>query len=276
MVPSISMDATLKARVPVAGTFHAHAERSRLFDLAAPLLKPVWRRLAVRIAVSEAARSFVTSRLGGEVRVIPNGLDIRMFRDATPAGDLPEGRRVAWVGRLDRQKGFPVALRAFELVAQDHDDLHLIVAGDGRDRSAVDSLPPSVRKRVVMLGAVPHDRLPPYLAACDVFVGAATGQESFGMVLVEAMAAGLPVVATDIAGYREVVRDGMDGLLVPPSDADALAAALRRVLDDPALAERLAGAGRTRAEGFSWDVVATRLEEAYREIVTPGFRDGRC
>src|SRR5439155_698949 len=117
---------------------------------------------------------------------------------------------------------------------------------------------------------VAHDRLPPYLAACDVFVGAATGQESFGMVLVEAMATGVPVVATDIAGYREVVRDGADGILVPPSDASALGDALGRVLDDPALAGRLAGGGRARAEEFSWDVVATRLEAAYRDAVGRG------
>ena len=268
VAPSTSMFATIRSRAPVVATFHAHAERSALFDVAAPILKPVWRRSVLRVAVSHAAKSFVESRLGDDVRVIPNGVDVARFRDAKPAHDLPEGRRIAWVGRLDRQKGFPVALRAFELLARDDPHLHLVVAGDGRDRAAVDTLPLDVKDRVALLGTVPHPALPHYLAACDVFVGAATGQESFGMVLAEAMAAGLPVVATDIAGYREVVRDGVDGLLVRPSDAPALAAALGRVLGDTRLARRLAKGGRARADEFSWDAVTTRLEEAYQEALT--------
>jgi phosphatidylinositol alpha-mannosyltransferase len=267
LVPSLSAVTAMLSKAPAVATFHAHVERSKLFDLAAPLVKPVWRRLAVRIAVSEAARSFLSSRLDGEVRVIPNGVDVQLFRGAKPAGDLPEGRRIGWVSRLDRQKGFPVALQAFSQLASEWADLHLVVAGDGRDRAAVETLPGAIRSRVVMLGAVPHDRLPPYLAACDVFVAAATGQESFGVVLVEAMAAGLPVVATDIAGYREVVRDGIDGILVPPSDAGALANGLGRVLRDHRLARRLAEEGRARAGEFSWEAVTPRIEEAYWEAL---------
>jgi phosphatidylinositol alpha-mannosyltransferase len=265
LTPSTSMFAAVRSRAPVVATFHAHAERSALFDAAAPMLKPVWRRLSLRVAVSDAARSFVTARLGDGVRIIPNGVDVPRFRDARPAGDLPGGKRIAWIGRLDRQKGFPVMVNAFELLASEDPDLHLVVAGDGRDRAAVEALSSEVRNRVVMLGAVPYPALPAYLVACEAFVAAATGQESFGMVLVEAMAAGVPVVATDIAGYREVVHDGIDGLLVPPSDAQTLAAGLRRVLHDARLARRLAKAGRARADEFSWDVVTTRLEEAYRE-----------
>jgi phosphatidylinositol alpha-mannosyltransferase len=119
---------------------------------------------------------------------------------------------------------------------------------------------------------VEHERLPPYHAASDVFVAPATGQESFGYVLVEAMAAGLPVVASDIAGYREVVRDGVDGLLVPPSDPVALAAALRTVLDDADLARRLGEGGRLRAGEFSWDRVAPAIEERYRRALDGASR----
>ena len=117
-----------------------------------------------------------------------------------------------------------------------------------------------------MLGAVRHEALPPYHAAADAFVAPALGQESFGLVLVEAMAAGLPVVATRIPGYDEVVRDGVDGLLVPPDDPAALAAAILRVLTDPALALRLAGSGKARAAEFSWDRVAAQVEAVYGEI----------
>jgi glycosyltransferase involved in cell wall biosynthesis len=109
--------------------------------------------------------------------------------------------------------------------------------------------------------------LPRYHAAADVFVSPAIGQESFGIVLVEAMAAGVPVVASDIAGYREVVRDGVDGLLVPPGDPNALAAAIRRVLSEPELAATLRAAGRSRAEDFSWRAVAPRLEAVYDRVL---------
>jgi phosphatidylinositol alpha-mannosyltransferase len=109
--------------------------------------------------------------------------------------------------------------------------------------------------------------LPAFLAGADAFVSTATGQESFGLVLVEAMAAGVPVVATDIPGYREVIRDETDGLLVPPGDADAAAKALLRVLDEPSLAERLRAAGRARADEFSWEAVVPRVEAVYQEVL---------
>src|SRR6266540_3307162 len=212
--PSVSLAAVLRSKAPVVATFHAYAERSRLRDVAAPALRRVWRRLDVRIAVSEAAASFAGRGMGDGMVMVPNGVDVGLFRDARPAGGLPEGRR-----------------------------------------------------RVAMLGHVPHDDLPAYSAACEVFVGPARGGESFGIVLVEAMAAGLPVVASDIPGYREGVRDGEDGPLVPPSDPVALAAAVRTVLDDPTLAARLVRAGRARAEEFSWDTVVARLEALYEQVV---------
>jgi phosphatidylinositol alpha-mannosyltransferase len=140
------------------------------------------------------------------------------------------------------------------------------VAGDGRDRHAIDSLSEADRARVRMLGAVPHEDLPPYYGAADVFVAPATGQESFGYVLVEAMAAGLPVVASDIAGYREVVRSGIEGLLVPPGDPPRLAEAVAGVLSDPVLAARLSEAGRARAAGFGWDRIVPGIEAVYRRV----------
>ena len=267
LAPSSAMFAAMQSRAPVVATFHAFVERSRLLDAAAPLLRIVWKRLAARVAVSRAAASFMGSRFGGgDIRIVPNGVDVEMFASAEPAAGLPEGRHVLWVGRLDRQKGFRVAVRAFEVLADEMPDLRLVVAGDGDERGAVGELPPPVRARVDMLGAVRHEALPPYHAAADAFVAPALGQESFGLVLVEAMAAGLPVVATRIPGYDEVVRDGVDGLLVPPDDPAALAAAILRVLTDPALALRLAGSGKARAAEFSWDRVAAQVEAVYREI----------
>jgi len=263
------MWATLEARAPVVGTFHSGATRARLYDLAAPLLRRVARRLAIRIAVSERAASFERSRIGGRFEIVPNGVHRALFAEAAPA-DLGPGTKLLFVGRLDERKGFPVAVDAFGRLGASHEDLRLIVAGDGPQRDVVDRLPDADRERVRMLGTVPHAELPAVVAACDLYLGPAVGGESFGVVLVEAIAAGLPVVASDIPGYDEVVRDGVDGLLVPPRDPAALAVAAGRVLDDPALAERLVAAGRDRATTFDWSVVVERIEDAYGRAMQAG------
>ena len=264
---STAMFASRWEHAPVVATFHAYADRARLFTLIAPALRGTWRRIDIRVAVSEAAAEFVTARFSeDDVRIVPNGVEIEKFRGAEVA-DLPEGRKVLFVNRLDPRKGFPVMVRAFAHLAGAYSDLRLVVAGDGNDRSAVEELPPAVRERVVMLGNVPHDSLPPYHAACDIFAAPATGQESFGIVLVEAMAAGLPVVASDIPGYREVVRAGTDGLLVPPNDPRALAGAIGDLLDDPGKARGFAKAGPERAKRYSWTTVAREIEAIYREAI---------
>lgn len=264
LTPSTSMFATLASRAPVVATFHAYLRRSRLLTAAAPALGFVLRRVRARIAVSEAAASFVSGPFPGAVEVVPNGVDTAMFAGAAPSRELPEGRRMLWVGRLDPQKAFPVALRAFGMLAGEFPDLSLVVAGDGPERGAVATLGPQVARRVLMLGSVRHDDLPPYHASADLLMAPASGQESFGIVLVEAMAAGLPVVCTDIPGYREVVRHEIEGLIVPPDDAVALADAVRRVLRDPGLAAALGASGVIRAAEFDWERVVPRLESVYR------------
>jgi phosphatidyl-myo-inositol alpha-mannosyltransferase len=269
LVPSVSMYATLASAAPVVATVHAYLDRSRAMELAAPVLRRVWARVAEGVAVSETAARFLRRALpDADVEIVPNGVDVRMWAEPESArDDLLVGRRIAWAHRLDPQKGFPVAVAAFARVLAEVPDAVLIVAGDGRDREALSLITSAALERVALLGAVPNDRLPEIHAACEVFVSAATGQESFGIALVEAMAAGLPVVATDIPGYREVVTHGVHGLLVPTRDPEALAAALVRVLTEPGLAERLGEAGRARAREFDWPNVVERLEELYRRAV---------
>ena len=270
LVPSVSMHAVLNAEAPGVATFHSNVGRERTsslwFRLAVPLVRPVWDGVARKIAVSEAARHSVTSRMGdGDLRIVPNGVNVGRFATAIPAV-LPAGRHLLFVGRLEERKGFPIAVRAFESLADRYPDLRLLVIGDGSERDAVDTLSPPARSRVEMLGRVGDDGLASYLRAADVYIGPATGGESFGIVLAEAMAAGRPIVASDIAGYRDVARDGQEALLVTPGDPSALEAGVRRLLDNAALAKSLGERGALRAREYDWDTVAQKVLGVYREL----------
>jgi phosphatidylinositol alpha-mannosyltransferase len=267
--PSTSMWATLESRAPVVATFHSGADRSRLYDAAAPVLRRVARRLVVRIAVSEAAARTARERVGGTFEIVPNGVDVERFSHAEPA-ELGPGTKVLFVGRLEERKGFPTAVAAFGRLALDRPDLRMIAVGDGPDRDAVDRLPSGARDRITMVGSVPNADLAPYSAASEIQLAPSVGGESFGVILVEGMAAGLPVVASDIPGYDEVVTNGVDGLLVPARDAAAFAEAAARVLDDPALAARLGAAARERAAVYDWPVVVAQIEALYSSAVLAG------
>lgn len=269
--PSTSLLGVLCADAPVVATFHAYYEpftvHGGIYTGWSQLLRPVRSRIDHRIAVSRAAERTMSVRMrGANGTIVPNGADIGHFRNALPA-TLPPGRRMLFVGRLEPRKGFRIAIDAFAELGARYDDLRLVVVGDGPQRTQVRRLPPRLRARVDMIGRVSHAALPTYHAASDLFVAPATGRESFGIVLAEAMAAGLPVVASDLPGYGEVVRHGREGLLVPPGDVAALAAAAARLLDDPALAARLADAGRVRARAFAWPRVAARVERVYDKVV---------
>jgi phosphatidylinositol alpha-mannosyltransferase len=270
--PSTSMLGVWLANAPIVATFHANVPRgsvqSTAYGAMARLLRPVWDRIDRRIAVSEAARKSVCSRMGeGDIEIVPNGADVDVFASAPPAA-LPAGRKLLFVGRLEPRKGFPVALRAFELLAPTYPDLRLVVVGDGPDRGAIEALDATLSSRVHMVGRVSATELPTYHRAAQLFLAPATGSESFGIVLVEAMAAGLPVVASDIPGYRDVTRDGVEGVLVPPDDPAALATAVARLLDAPALARSLGEAGARRARLFDWNAIVDRLLEIYDEVAT--------
>jgi phosphatidylinositol alpha-mannosyltransferase len=272
------MLAVLRSPAPVVATFHANMGhehwQGRFFTATAPLLRAVWRKLVRRIAVSRAARRSVRRRFAtGAITIVPNGTDTAHFASGIAPLSLPAGRKLLFVGRLESRKGFPVALGAFEALALEHADLQLLVVGGGPERDSVDSMPAALRSRIHMLGRVSDSELPDYHAAADIFLAPATGGESFGIVLVEAMAAGLPVVGSDIQGYRDVARDGKEALLVPPSDAEALADGVRRVLHDDALSQSLGSQGRIRARLFDWGAIVERLEKIYVEARTE-FDDG--
>lgn len=268
--PSLPMLAIRSARQPVVGTFHSVSVSDRVFRVFRPILRPYYDKLDHVIAVSEPARAEVLRNFPGPITIVPNGVDLARFRcgvDPLPqfADAIPN---LLFVGRFDPRKGLPELMRACASLRDEGLDFRLILVGDGRLRRSLERaarrFPPG---RVVFEGQVEHDRLPRYYASADVFCTPARGSESFGLVLLEAMAQGIPIVATDIPGYRSVVTHESEALLVPPRDPDALARALGSLLRDPARRERLGAAGLRTAARYGWDSIAERLEAIYLEVI---------
>lgn len=273
LAPILPLMVLQHSRAVNVGTFHAYSQRAHLYRMTRRAVGRWQRRLHGRIAVSPAARDFVSPHFPGyPYRVIPNGIDFRRFADAEPLPDLLDGRaNVLFVGRKDERKGLRYLLEAFLRLQTNINNPRLIVVGPGepdRECSAlVDAVTAHGQDSVVLTGSVSAADLPRYYASADVFCSPATGGESFGIVLLEAMAAGAPVVASDIDGYRNVVSDNVNGLLAPARDTHAIAEALARILNDRLLSERLVQSGRLTAERYRWETVASEVEDYYRQCI---------
>jgi phosphatidylinositol alpha-mannosyltransferase len=250
-------------------TFHAGHDASLGYALTRSMLRPYFNALHGLIAVSETARSSIGKYFPGDYRIIPNGIDTDFFSPAAaPVPELDDGRpRILFMGRFEPRKGLKYLLMAMPEIVRQVPDVELVVVGTGfLGYSYKSYLDREVQERVRWVGLIPGDQRPRYLKSASVFCSPATGNESFGIVLLEGMATETPVVASDIAGYRSVMTDGEQGLFVPPCDSAALAQAIVRVLRDPATAKRLGAAGRRRALEFAWPRVAERVEGFYREV----------
>jgi len=270
MSPSVGLLAARAARVPVIGTFHANIDRSLALALGKPLLRRTFNRLDARIAVSSSARDTWQRRFGGSMVVVPNGVGAEFLSKPEPLpGYRDGGPTVLFVGRLEPRKGLVYLVRAFLRLKPSFPRLRLLVVGrdDSKQQAKLMAMvPPRLRTDVSFVGSVPQDDLPSYYASADVFCAPALGGESFGIVLVEAMAVGVPVVCSDIGGYRDLVREDQEGLLVPPRDPEALAGALGALLDNPARRAALGEVARQTATRYAWDVVAGQVAEVYRSV----------
>jgi phosphatidylinositol alpha-mannosyltransferase len=245
------------ARLPVVATFHASAERSLGYAAARPFLARFVERIDVRIAVSAAARSLIGTYFPGDYRVIPNGVPVARFAGAAPDPELQRLKPcVLFVGRPEPRKGFGALVDAMHLLRR-HLDVRLVTT----------SSPGGHPDWVVPLGPVADGRLPGLYAAADAYCAPSLGGESFGIVLVEAMATGAPVVCSDLPGYREAA--GNAALFVQPGDPAGLAAALREVLTAPASATCLVRAGKDRAAQLDWRVLAPEILTCYESAGRP-------
>jgi len=265
VAPLIGWVAADRVHLPLVGTFHAYSDKSLPNGIANVLgARRVLGRLHVRIAVSEAAAWTGRRWFGGEYRIIPNGVHVDPQRGLRVRARRPGDRlRIVFVGQPVERKGLPVLLHAFGLLQGDM-PIDLVMIGPSPD-----DLPSTLRSRpgVHALGKVDDRTKYRELERADVLCAPSLGGESFGMVLTEAFAAGRPVVASDIAGYRDVVRDGVTGVLVPPSDAQALAKALRNLWAQPPQLASMGRAAAADAERFAWPGVAARVLDAYHDAI---------
>ncbi len=270
--PTLPVLAIQVATCAQVGTFHTTAGRSFLQDVCQSYLARTVERLDARIAVSKTAEASAALYYPGEYHVIPNGVDVNRFcPEVRPFEEWRQPDRVnlLFVGRLDPRKGLQYLIAAMpEILERTRGRARLLIIGDSYLRPRFEAaVPAAARPHVHFLGHVPSQDLPRWYATGDIFVSPASGNESFGIVLVEAMAAGRPVVASDIPGYRSVITPGEDGVMFPPGDARALSRAVAALADDPCRRQRLAERGRQRALDFAWPRVTDRIEAVYRQVL---------
>lgn len=269
IVPLIGFDALMSAgELPLVGTFHTYSTNQISNGIGSVVMggRRRMNRLHARIAVSEAAAWTARRFYGGHYRIVPNG--VRLGSAVPGANERHEGDplRILFIGQAVERKGLPVLLRAFEAL-REHVPATLTLVGV----SAAEIAPMLLDDRCVRaLGKVSEQRKHAELARAEVLCAPSLRGESFGMVLTEAFAASTPVVASDIPGYRDVARDGLDGLLVLPGDALALAEALRTLALDPFRRTAMAAAAHERAERFSWAHIAEEVADVYREAIAVG------
>jgi phosphatidylinositol alpha-mannosyltransferase len=267
LVPFLSPTVLDASETVNIGTFHAFGGFSPSYWIGRRFASSLANKLDGRIAVSGAARHFINRYFPGDYRIIPNGVDLAHFTDAQPYEELRDGAlNILFVGRFEERKGLIHLLKAYHRLRKRKVDARLLVVGDGPKRREYRRFV-GLRgiRDVEWLGRVGDEEKVRYFASADVFCAPNTGQESFGIVLLEAMAAGVPIVASDIHGFKRVVERNVQGILVEPKNHRALAAALYALARDPDLRHQMGDAGRERAPEYSWDRVTERIVDFYYE-----------
>ncbi len=269
----ILVSKSVMARSVTVGTIHGYREGYIVYQVLRPLLRRLMGKLSARIAVSTDAQRWAAQYFPGEYRIISDGVDLGDFGDqgARPLLHLVDGRaNILFVGRLEPRKGFGYLLRAFGAIKRSVPEAHLLVVGHYSDAQAapyVDYARRHYLNDVDFVGPASAEDLVRYYKSAQVFCAPSTGFEALGIVLLEAMAAGTTIVTTNIEGYRTVVTDGKDALVVPPKDPAALARAITRLLQDNDLRERLAATALETVKLYAWPRLAERVVALYEECL---------
>ena len=254
------------------GTFHAFHGSTRWYRLTHLLLKRWFNKLDGRIAVSPPALQHVSKFFPGDYRIIPNGVDVKHFgSDVPPFPELQDGKiNILFLSRLEKRKGLRYLLEAYSRLKWDFPNTRLIVVGPGNpDKLSYRIISErNLQDDVVFTGAVSYKMLPRYFRTADIFCAPAIGKESFGIVLLEAMASSRPIVATRIEGFSSVLTHGQQALLVPPRNGEALANALALLIQNPDLRVQMGARGRETVEQYSWEVVAQQVIDYYKTLLS--------
>lgn len=263
--PSAALLALWAGDGPFVATFHTWQVRSRAMSAAAGLLRPALEKIDARIAVSESARSMMVQHIGGEAVVIPNGLYTDRFAGTRRPQWRGEDGTISFLGRLDEpRKGLGVLIHAIPRLVAERPRLKILVAGAGQPIEP--RVPDQYRDNVLFLGQVDDRARADMLAGSDLYIAPHLGGESFGIVLLEAMAAGAPVLASDLDAFRQVLDGGALGQLFKPGDADELATQALRLLAAPALREQLRAAGLSAVKGYDWSALIDELLAVYELV----------
>jgi phosphatidylinositol alpha-mannosyltransferase len=271
LMPMFALTASRFSPSTTIGTFHAFNEgRGRGYMFWQKVLNRGAIRLNGRIAVSEPAKHFANRYFEGNYRVIPNGLDVDRFSEpaARPTVLKEDAMNLLFVGRMNEpRKGLRYALGAYSLLKWEYPNLRLIVAGAGiPDRESYRIMGERALDDVVFVGPVSDDELPGYYQNADIFLAPNTGKESFGFIIIEAMSASTPIVASNIPGFASVMTDGREGLMVLPKDEAALAEAIRKLVKNPGLRTQYGMEGRSTVSQYRWNTVADRVLDYYEEV----------
>jgi phosphatidylinositol alpha-mannosyltransferase len=269
IAPSLSLLALMIADGPIVATYHTSTTKSRALNAFQVVLQPFLEKITARIAVSALARRVQVEHLGGDAVQIPNGVDVSFFAEAKPLDGYPrQGPTIGFVGRFtEPRKGMPVLLAALRQLAPQMPDLRLLVVGRGDADDLMRAAGPELADRIDLLGQVDDETKARALSSVDVYCAPNTGGESFGIILIEAMAAGTPVVASDLDAFRRVLDDATAGVVTPVGDSTALANALQELLTDPSRRALLAAEGSRRVAAFDWSVVADQVLRVYEAAI---------
>jgi phosphatidylinositol alpha-mannosyltransferase len=271
--PSVSLLVCMIAKGPIVATFHAATTRSKLLAAWGPVVRPWLERISGRIAVSDFARRVQVEHLGGDAVIIPNGVHVAAFADGPSLPGITrgvDGPTIGFLGRFDEpRKGLPVLLEAMRTVVRRYPGARLMVAGRGDAQQVGELIGKDLRSSVSLLGELSEADKAAFLRSVDIYCAPNLLGESFGVVLIEALAAGAPIVASDLDAFARVLEHGAAGVLVRRGDPAALADALCELLADPARRAQLAAGGARAAAGYDWDVLARRILAVYETVLPP-------
>ncbi len=272
LIPPLCLSALIQTKIPLFATFHTYYEKGQpLYKLFRPLLNKWLNQLQGRITVSQPAKSYIEQYFPYDYRVIANGVNIKKFSSPVSKLSCVEADYInlLFIGHAQfKRKGLHYMLEAYRTLKQKHPMLRLIIAGTtwaGRD-APVELVNASL-KDVLYLGMISDEELISLYQSADIFCAPSIGNESFGIVLIEAMAAGIPIITTNIEGYASVVRDGLEAVLVPPRDSLALAHAIERLIHNPTLARSLVEQGKVSVQRYSWEKIAKETTDYYVEKI---------